>query len=249
LYPGIILSASIMELDAGTIAEAQWPMSAGMILGGIIFLLLPLGRLNSDRGETGIGGNLKAVGSSMWPIVLAVFLSLAFRLELYLAVPASLALFVAVSRFDRKVLAKSAREAVTFEYVSFVFGVMIFKQVFNDSRAADVVAAEITAAGIDPLFVVIFIPFIVGLISGATPAFVSLAYPALLPFIKPSEVDFVLMATAYCAGFLGVLISPLHFCLVLTADYFRVRLGQVYTYLIGPLALMVAGLIAKFFLR
>jgi hypothetical protein len=59
-------------------------------------------------------------------------------------------------------------------------------------------------------------------------------------------VDFLMMATAYGAGFLGVLVSPLHFCLVLTAEYFRVSLGCLYVYLLGPLALMIAGLLAKF---
>jgi hypothetical protein len=122
---------------------------------------------------------------------------------------------------------------------------MIFKQVFSDSGAAESVAAEITSAGIAPLWIVIFIPFIVGLISGATPAFVSLSYPALLPFLRPGEVDFVLVATAYTAGFLGVLLSPLHFCLVLTADYFKTDLLHVYAYLVGPLIFMLLGVAAR----
>lgn len=246
LYPGIILTASILELDASTIARAQWPMSAGMIIGGILFLLVPLGAQNSDKGNGRFGQSLRALSSGLWPIALAVVLSMVFNIALYLAVPVSLILFVLLSRFPGKMLLKAAKEASAFEYVSFVFAVMIFKQVLIDSQAASFVAAEITTAGIHPIWVVIFIPFIIGLISGATPAFVSLAYPALLPFIKPDDVDFLMMATAYGAGFLGVLVSPLHFCLVLTAEYFKVSLGRLYLYLLGPLALMIAGLLAKF---
>lgn len=246
LYPGIILSASILELDVGTIVSAQWPMSAGMIVGGIVFLLIPLGKLVSERGTDGLLKNVGAVMSSMWPILVAVLLSFAFSIDLYIAVAASLVMFIIVGRYSRKILLNAAKRSVTFQYVSFVFAVMIFKQVFVDSQAADLVAAEITTAGIDPIWVIIFIPFIIGLISGATPAFVSLSYPALLPFIRPDEVDLQLMATAYCAGFFGTLVSPLHFCLVLTAEYFKVSLSRIYIYLIGPLALMVSGVIAKF---
>jgi integral membrane protein (TIGR00529 family) len=249
LYPGIILSASILELEAGTIVSAQWPMSAGMILGGIVFLLIPLGKLAPEKGTDGFLKNLGAVMGSMWPILVAVVLSFAFSIDLYIAVAAALVLFVLVGRYKGKILLDAARRSVTFQYVSFVFAVMIFKQVFVDSQAADIVAAEITTAGIDPIWVVIFIPFIIGLISGATPAFVSLSYPALMPFIKPDGVDLPLMATAYCAGFFGTLVSPLHFCLVLTVDYFKTTLGQVYIYLIGPLALMVLGLVAKFLIQ
>ncbi len=246
LYPGIILSASILKLDAADVVLALWPMSVGMVIGGVIFLLAPLGRLSREQVRDGFKKSLRMILSSLWPVLTAVILSLVFGMALYLAVPASLLLFIVVCRFPRAMLRHSAREAVTFEYVSFVFAVMIFKQVLVDSRAADAVALEITGAGIHPIFAVIFIPLIIGLISGATPAFVSLAYPALLPFIKPDDVNLLLMATAYGAGFLGVLISPLHFCLVLTVGYFRSELGRVYIYLIGPLAVMVAGLAVKF---
>ncbi|MCK4656803.1 MAG: DUF401 family protein, partial [candidate division Zixibacteria bacterium] len=156
LYPGIILTASILELDASTIAHAQWPMTAGMIIGGILFLLLPLGKQNSDNGNGRFGQNLRALSSGLWPIALAVVLSIVFNIALYLAVPVSLILFVLLSRFPGKILLKAAKEASTFEYVSFVFAVMIFKQVLIDSQAASFVAAEITTAGIHPIWVVIF---------------------------------------------------------------------------------------------
>ncbi len=244
LYPGIILSASILEIDASTVVGAQWPMSIGMIVGGIAFLLIPLGKLVSES-VNGIVYNGRAVFMALWPIFLAVFLSLICGVDLYLSVPASLLLFILISRFSGAVMIRGLKQSVTLEYTSFVFAVMIFKQVLIDSNAAYQVAAEITAAGIDPIWVILFLPFVIGLISGATPAFVSLAYPALLPFLRPDDVDLLRVATAYTAGFLGVLLSPLHFCLVLTASYFKARLSRVYIYLVGPLSIMIAGLVLK----
>jgi len=248
LYPGIILTVSILEIETSDVVGAQWPMTVGMILGGILFLLLPLGRLKSNRNNSPAVRNLADLFSSLWPILAAVALNLIFGLDLYIAVPLALLLFVITTRFSRDILLGSLRKAVTFDYVAFVFSVMIFKQVFADSDAANVVAGEITSAGIAPIWVIIFIPFIVGLISGATPAFVSLTYPALLPFLKPDSVDISLMAAAYTCGFLGVLLSPLHFCLVLTVQYFKTNLGRAYLYIIAPLCLMVAGLVVRYVL-
>jgi integral membrane protein (TIGR00529 family) len=244
LYPGIILSASILEVDASTIVDAQWPMSIGMIVGGIAFLLIPLGKLISES-VNGVVHNGRAVFMALWPIFLAVFLSLFCGVDLHLSVPVSLLLFILISRFSGALVIQGLKQSMTLEYTSFVFAVMIFKQVLIDSNAACQVAAEITAAGIDPIWVILFLPFVIGLISGATPAFVSLAYPALLPFLRPDDVDLLRVATAYTAGFLGVLLSPLHFCLVLTASYFKARLLHVYIYLVGPLLIMIAGLVLK----
>lgn len=246
LYPGIILTVSILEIETSDVVGAQWPMTAGMIIGGILFLLLPLGRQISSNNERSVARNFGSLTGSLWPILAAVALNLMFGLDLCIAVPLALLLYVLTSRFSKPVLLGSLKKAVTFDYVSFVFSVMIFKQVFADSDAANVVASEITSAGIDPLWVIIFIPFIVGLISGATPAFVTLTYPALLPFLKPDTVDLAAVATAYTCGFLGVLLSPLHFCLVLTVEYFKTRLGRAYLYIIVPLCFMIAGLVVRY---
>jgi integral membrane protein (TIGR00529 family) len=249
LYPGIVLTSSLLGISAGEIVRTLWPMSLGMVVGGTLFLLLPLRKTGGAGNGNGVAASLKSVIVAMWPVLLSVVLALGFGVELYLAVPLSILGFVLLMRFSAKIMMAGAKRALTFDYVSFVFTVMIFKQIFVDSRAADILAAEIAAAGIDPIWAIMFVPFVIGLISGATPAFVSLSYPALMSFLKPvAGVDHGVLAIAYCAGYMGVLLSPLHLCFVLTADYFKTTLPRMYLHLLAPLAVMVACCIAQVFL-
>ena len=55
---------------------------------------------------------------------------------------------------------------------------------------------------------------------------------------------------AIVSGFLGVLLSPLHLCLLLSNQYFGAAFGRVYKHLILPCGvLFVTGLAYFFFVR
>jgi hypothetical protein len=48
----------------------------------------------------------------------------------------------------------------------------------------------------------------------------------------------VYLMLAYASGFCGVLLSPLHLCLVLTKDYFKAELRKVYGILLAPVGVV-----------
>jgi hypothetical protein len=51
----------------------------------------------------------------------------------------------------------------------------------------------------------------------------------------------VLMMFAYVSGFVGILLSPAHLCLALTADYFKADLREVYKILIWPVGVVFSA--------
>jgi hypothetical protein len=60
----------------------------------------------------------------------------------------------------------------------------------------------------------------------------------------------ILLLFAYVSGFVGILVSPAHLCLALTADYFKADLRDVYKILVWPVSVIfAAALLALFFLR
>ena len=50
---------------------------------------------------------------------------------------------------------------------------------------------------------------------------------------------------AYAGGYAGVMLSPVHLCLVLTAEYFKADLGAVYREVVKPvLAVLLVAVFA-----
>ncbi|MCK4325381.1 DUF401 family protein, partial [bacterium] len=51
---------------------------------------------------------------------------------------------------------------------------------------------------------------------------------------------------AYGCGYIGVLLSPVHICLILTRDYFKANLVGIYRLILTPILLLLAGTILLF---
>jgi hypothetical protein len=56
------------------------------------------------------------------------------------------------------------------------------------------------------------------------------------------------MSFAFTAGFIGVLLSPVHLCLVLTREYFKADLWGIYRKTIPSSAFIFAAALIEYFL-
>jgi hypothetical protein len=123
--------------------------------------------------------------------------------------------------------------------------VMIFKRILETSGALDAVMTIVSPTGISGIVLLFAAPFTIGFLTGVNQAFAGIAFPLLVPIIGKENPDMVLFLFAYVSGFVGILLSPAHLCLALTADYFHADLRDVYKILIGPVSVIFgAALIA-----
>jgi len=129
--------------------------------------------------------------------------------------------------------------------VLMVFGIKIFAGLIQASEAAEQVAEWLQSRSVPVLIIAATLPFLVGLITGITYAFVGVAFPLLLPLVAHMSLTHQLayMVFGYAWGFTGVLLSPVHVCLVATSEYFETDLTKTYRWLVPASAavLVVAG--------
>jgi hypothetical protein len=103
---------------------------------------------------------------------------------------------------------------------------------------------ELALFGIPDALLIAFVPFVAGFTMGSTVGFVGASFPLALSLLGPSPAFGPLAATtvlAYGFGFMGELLSPVHICLVVTAEYFHIRLLRGLSSLIAPALLVLAG--------
>lgn len=82
--------------------------------------------------------------------------------------------------------------------------------------------------------VVFAIPFVIGLATGVEFILAALAFPPVAPFIHGPA-----LALAFAGGFLGVMLSPAHSCLVLARGYYGSDIVLVYRLLAKAAAVLV----------
>jgi hypothetical protein len=137
--------------------------------------------------------------------------------------------------------------------VYMVGGILVFKGVLEESGAVSGVSEELLQWNMPLMPISIILPMIVGGVAGITIAFVGTTFPILISLVDAygqSQLMLAYLALGMTGGFVGVLFSPLHLCLILSNGYFHTTLVPVYRYLIFPCAaLILAGGIHFLILR
>jgi len=131
-----------------------------------------------------------------------------------------------------------------------VAGVFIFQGILEDSNAISEINAYLITKHIPIIYIVVILPFLVGWLVGIAIAFVGITFPILISLLVGSGMENYILpyvVLAYCSGFMGVLFSPLHFCLILTCEYFKADMVKIYKALWRPCLMVMASGLSLFF--
>ncbi|MCX6558786.1 MAG: DUF401 family protein, partial [Candidatus Aminicenantes bacterium] len=119
-----------------------------------------------------------------------------------------------------------------------IAAVIVFQRLIEVSAAFDVLKNMDISLGMVVLFIFL-VSFTVGFLTGINTAYIAIAFPVLLPLIQHMPNYFYLALYIYVIGYAGILVSPLHLCLVLTNEYFEAPLLEVYRYMAVPVLIMM----------
>jgi hypothetical protein len=137
------------------------------------------------------------------------------------------------------------RQPALYKMLYMVSAILVFKGVLEQSGAVLQISQEMLRWHIPLVTISIILPMLVGGIAGITIAFVGATFPILVSLIQAMQQTHLMlpyMMLAMASGFVGVLISPLHLCLLLSNEYFDTTLLPVYQHMRVPLiAMLMAG--------
>jgi integral membrane protein (TIGR00529 family) len=234
LYPSMMVAAALLNLETFQLAGMAWPLTLAALLGGVVFGLLDMPRQPRDVPSASARLEcLRSLVSSVWPVVLVIFLALTLpvdeRVGLILSLLVTITLMMATKGVSLRALGHILYRRIPWKTVFVVFGALIFRRVLDSSGAVDAISAALTTSHV-PLPVIAFaIPFIAGSLTGLGVGAFSIGFPVVLPLVAPSGT----IASGWAAwlmagGMLGVMCSPVHLCFSLTRAYFEADWGPVY---------------------
>jgi hypothetical protein len=102
---------------------------------------------------------------------------------------------------------------------------------------------EFMRLGIPIILVMAAIPFISGAVTGVAFGFVGASFPIVFALLGHAPAFHVVVATttfAYGCGYFGMILSPMHVCLVVTNEYFKIKLYSTYKYILLPAIIVFA---------
>jgi hypothetical protein len=177
-----------------------------------------------------------------WPILLIVGLVLA-GLDVVIAFPLALALLACQQRAKWPELKIALKYGADLQILFLLYSIMLFKATIEGAGAAYTLFSDMQYIGMPTPVILALLPFLMGFATGISMGFVGISLPLLVPFITlGSQVDSYALMLAYISGYVGVLLSPLHLCLILSTEYFKASFAKVYR-LILPLLLAIEAVV------
>jgi len=132
--------------------------------------------------------------------------------------------------------------------VFLVLAIMVFEGTLTESRAVLMIRDELTRYHVPLLLVIAAMPFLSGLVTGIAVGFVGVSFPLVIPMFPASPVSDYLFyaALAFTFGYMGMMLSPVHLCFLVTKDYYRASLLKSYRHLLWPVLFVLVTVIALF---
>jgi integral membrane protein (TIGR00529 family) len=247
LYAGLLLFQAMSRIPLRRIILFQLPFSILHIVMGLTVSFLYFRRHGIQRERpgpsNGIHATLRDFFSGTWPI-LAVILLFFVKVPPVLPLPLhwALLLVAAVLSLWKRVGPREMGAVVfgktTIRSLLVIAAVIVFQRVIQISAAFDALKTMDVSLGLVVLFIFL-VSFSVAFLTGVNTAYIAIAFPVLLPLIQHMPNYFYLSLYIYVIGYAGILVSPLHLCLVLTNEYFGASLLEVYRYMVIPILLMM----------
>ncbi len=178
---------------------------------------------------------------------------IADRLAFIFGLLASIAYVVLFAGRKRRAVIKHVLRSPKTPSMAFMgLGIVVFGAVVGTHSVTDGVVEYFQGIG-SLLPVMILLPFILGLVTGITVGYVTIAFPIIIallaggdPLTTKQMLPYLILA--FASGFMGVMLSPAHLCLLVSRDYFKANLFRMYRYLVKPVLFTFGVAMGLFFL-
>jgi integral membrane protein (TIGR00529 family) len=225
LYPGILFASVVSGIPLSSLVMANIIYALTMIITGFIFSMR---RVNSPAPAE--KRSVPHAGAKQWlnflPIAAVLGLVLILKIELHSALIIILIPLFIFYRYGAIKIIRSLKHGFSMNLIIMIAGIVLFKEMMEASGAVANLSRFFVENGIPSVPVFCLLPFIAGLLTGHTVGFVGSSFPLLLSIVD--HVSLSLISLAFVSGLIGVLLSPVHLCLILSREYFRADLSGIY---------------------
>ncbi len=260
LYPGVLLAIEITGLPVPVFMLFMFPVTIFSVAGAWFFLLRKANfSTNSGKESLHRGSALEFLFLvSPIIIIIAVYIVTGLLLpgvsEVSRYIPILIGIIFSIIYLQiirplgggvwKKILgSRRGVNMVILVALIRIYGAFIEGRLPDGSLLMEVLRSELSAAGISTYLLIMLIPLVCGISTGIAIGTVGAAFPIIISLIGPDPSFSLLMSTtvlAYSIGHVGQLLSPVHVCLLVSNEYFSVKLGKSLLGILKP-AIVVAA--------
>ncbi|MDK2786743.1 MAG: uncharacterized protein PWQ80_1422 [Thermotoga sp.] len=223
IYPAVVLVSELSGVHVSSVSSKLFPVFVlAFITGWLFFNGMQIPRLSRPGSISNLFVLLPITGTGL--------MILAFRVPGWLALLLNTAGYTV---FRRKFFLSALKSTLRkWDVFVVLFLVYCYKVAIDTMNVGEKIAHEFLEWHISPFLLLFFLPFVSGVSTGITQAAVGISLPVVLSMFSKEYAIYTYM---FAVG--GVILSPVHLCVVLSAKFFRVDVFEILRRVFFPLAL------------
>jgi len=266
LYPGVLLTVEISGLSIVQVILLHLPFTVFSFLAGRFFLVKKISKQESITPDPEKTRYMQLflltlpiiVVIWVYIIILALFPGIS-RFNHYMPVIIAIAgaqILLQILRpmnpktWLKSLLSSKSANMMILVVMVLIYGAFIDGKLPNGTLLMHHMRNELTSWGFPIILIIMLIPFISGFTTGIAFAFVGASMPIVLSLLTPDATSREYMATvvlAFGSGYVGMLLYPIHVCLVVSNQHFRTHLLESMIALLKPSLVVLAGAVLMYF--
>ena len=146
-------------------------------------------------------------------------------------------------------LRKTFASRSIYKLLLLVLSIMAFQRLLTETNAGEAMGDELRAMNVAVVVVVAALPFISGVVTGLAIGFVGISFPIIREMVvnspdEPMAASYLVLA--YACGHIGMMLTPMHVCHVVSNKYFETPFAPVYKRTVPASCIMLALVIGYF---
>ncbi len=260
-YQAIIYEQVLVGLPLTKIMLLQAPFALTGILFGVFYFYPKLKEFKTNVSKGNIRNFVRIIYSG-WPIFLTVFVVLVltvispvFSLKisspdiLVASLPFIIIAAIIIHKPKIKTLKENLRKSLKPSLIAAIIAAFFYRATIETYNVAEGFTTYLSSIGFPITSLIAILPFAIGLLTGISFAYVTVAYPILLPVILQAPSMYAPLAYAF--GHFGMMLSPAHFCLIFSNEYFGSQLKRAYRhiFIVAGTNTIIATLISMLYMK
>jgi len=245
VYPAMILitSAQFSNINIYTLAVVNLPAYLAALFIGWYFLRKFIKHAPLQKSEQSPSNHgLIFLVPPLVPLIVyfpMILIGLSQTRAFLIGIIVSIIVLFFLTKLRLKEYLVVLKKSLTWRIAMAIFGIMIFRQMFEVTTANTIVANLITGLPFSALAIIILIPVVIGFLIGYNLGAIALSYFLVQPFFDVTGLS-ILWTTSivFVSALVGYLVSPIHLCNVLSGEYLKTDTTRIYKQFI-PSAIIV----------
>lgn len=256
LYPGVLVALAQSGLPFWEFALLQMPLTLFSIAGGYVFFLRKIHPVydHQDGAKDSFLILLLPIFIiiSVYAIV-KIFFPPMERISTYLPMTIGIVFAIVILSLQKPLplkvwkkvlLSRKILDMALVVLMIRIYGAFVEARLPDGTFLMEAMRVELAGLGIPLWIMVIIISFTSGITTGLAVGFVGASFPIVMSLIGQTPEHGLVLSTvvlAYGFGYVGMILSPVHVCLVVTNEYFKTNIFHSIRSFLKPALFTIAG--------